>query len=142
MEELVIDASVSGSWVIESEATPEAGLLLEKVVNHQLDVIVPSLWIYEMINILKSSVGRKRLTSEDASQGLRIIQEIPVRVFHPDQSVQRAMFGLSVKHNISVYDASYITIAGQMSCRFVTADKKLLSLRGRLPFITPLEALY
>ena len=138
MEEIVIDASVSGSWIIESEKTPDSEALLEGVINHRIDVIVPLLWIYEMINILKSCVIRKRLSREDAMQGVRTIQAIPVRTLHPDLFLQRLMFRLSVDHDISAYDASYIAIAEELSCRFLTTDNKLLSLGSHFPSITSL----
>ena len=44
-----------GAWVLENESSDEAELLLEQVEAGVASLLMPALWKYEILNLLRSA---------------------------------------------------------------------------------------
>ena len=49
MTEIVIDCSVSATWVLPGELSARAERLLAQVLDGEIRLIVPTLWHYEWL---------------------------------------------------------------------------------------------
>ena len=117
----VLDASVTIVWAMKDEAHPLADLVL-----NQLDMeeaLVPSIWWYEVRNILVINERRKRISESDASKFLRDLVDFPIRMTdisdHSDLLKPARQFG------ISVYDAAYLELAIRERIPLASLDKAL-----------------
>lgn len=110
---LVIDTSYVMSWLLPDEKSP-------KSVKEQL--VAPDLLVYEVINALKTSVRRKRITDDIAQQLLHEFEGWNIQYFKIDNE---SVLDLAISEELSGYDASYLYLARKMKCELLTWDKKL-----------------
>ena len=124
MSAFVIHPSVLVSWLTLNERTSQADALLDQV--EAKGALAPSLWRYEAANLL-SGLRRRRQASEAtldemavALPRLRIAVDIEtdLRLFGP-------IYVLSVRRNISVYDAAYLDLAIRRNLPLATLDHAL-----------------
>jgi predicted nucleic acid-binding protein len=126
-KQLVIDSSVALKWILrDEEALAEADLLLQDLLTGKLTFSVPTLFDYEITNVLKVAVARDRISELNAQLalekfGLYTIERVN---FLP---LQDATFKLAVKHNRSAYDSAYVALAQTRGVWFFTGDKRLFN---------------
>ena len=139
MVRIVIDCSVSARWILADEKSKASETLLRRILERQVQLIVPVLWIYEMANVLRSAVISKRIEPSLAFQALETIRKIPYeRVSLEDAGVFGCLKG-AIDSNLSVYDASYYYLAESKGLPLITLDKDLLKLRKHASFIKSLD---
>ncbi len=137
--EIVIDCSVSATWVLPDEHSARAERLLARALEGEVRLLVPTLWHYESLNLLRSAVLRKRLAEPEAKKALHLLSEIPMEVVDPDLQGRPAILEAALRHRLSAYDASYLALADSRGVGLVTADSDLIALRKLFAWITPLD---
>ncbi|MDB5438739.1 MAG: hypothetical protein JWM33_1166 [Caulobacteraceae bacterium] len=124
MSAFVIHPSVLIAWLASNERTSQTDSLLD--MAEAKGALAPSLWRYEAANLL-SMLRRRRQASEavvdemaTALPRLRIAvdSETDPRLFGP-------IYALSVRRNISVYDAAYLDLAARRGLPLATLDHEL-----------------
>ena len=118
----VLDASVSASWAFDDEDHPTAALALERLRTDEARV--PTLWWYEMRNIVVINERRGRLTREDATTFLRSLGELGISD-HPEPDEHTVLF-IARTQGLTVYDASYLALAQQLALPLATLDAQLM----------------
>jgi len=117
----VLDASIAACWAFEDEDHPIAALALERMRTDE--ALVPSLWWFEVRNILIVNERRGRLAEADTAAFLRALSRLGVVV---DRSPEEAaVLALSRKHRLTVYDASYLELAVRETLPLATLDAEL-----------------
>jgi predicted nucleic acid-binding protein len=97
---------------------------------------VPELWHYEMGNLLRSAVRRKRLAEADAGTALDLLRRVPRQIFdHRDDLFQRRLMTLAIRFDLSAYDAAYLELADRLQCALVTNDRRLRETAGTLGLV-------
>jgi predicted nucleic acid-binding protein len=126
MKQVVADASFCGAWILADEFSEEADRLLSQLVKGTVQLAVPALWHYEMMNLLRSALRRKRLAPEDVSEAIDALEQVPILLEDlPGGPARRRMFHLAVQFDLSAYDAAYLELADRLKIRLVTCDAKL-----------------
>ena len=119
----VLDASVTLSWAFPDEQSPvalRAGQLLESSGEKAL---VPSLWWYEVRNILIVNERRGRTTPLRTATFLKAIADLSIVTdFSQDES---AILELARQARLTVYDAAYLALAMRERLPLATLDKDL-----------------
>jgi predicted nucleic acid-binding protein len=117
---VVPDASVLLKWVLRSadeddqaRALALKGLWLEGAV----DILVPTLWIFEAGNVL----GLKQTSIADRLLGAMIDLAMPEV---PPSSYVGAIFDLMRKYGVTFYDAAYHALALSRDGVMLTADRR------------------
>lgn len=132
VKRVVIDASAALKWRLrDEEATEGADLLLDDFLAGKLELLTPTLFDYEIANALKTAVGIKRLTEEDALDALRDFQEYAIERCD-FQTIQEASMQLAHRYQRSVYDSAYLALAQAERLWFFTGDKRLFNAVGKL----------
>ncbi|PIR84239.1 VapC toxin family PIN domain ribonuclease [Candidatus Kaiserbacteria bacterium CG10_big_fil_rev_8_21_14_0_10_51_14] len=120
---LVIDASVMISWLIDDERN-DAWAMLEIASSHR--IIVPSVWILEISNTLLIAEKRKRTTPGQTDYWMEIIDGFHYTVDNGSSEIScRDMVAFSRFHELSSYDASYLSLALHSNAMLATLDEKL-----------------
>ncbi len=135
----VIDCSVSATWVLPGELSARSERLLGDVLDRKVHLVVPTLWHYETVNVLRSAVLRKRLSEPAAKKALHLLSEIPVEVVDPERQGRPAILEAALRHRLSAYDACYLALADARGVGLVTADSDLVALRKVFPWVVPLD---
>jgi predicted nucleic acid-binding protein len=118
---LVPDASVILKWVLDTESEPghaAASRLLERWQHGELSLAVPSLWAYEIGNVL----CLKRPT--DASEVLSALCDLGLDEVPMSRELIQRTVVLANRHGLTFYDASYLSVAEARKAILVTADSK------------------
>jgi predicted nucleic acid-binding protein len=121
MTVLVVDASVSASWLFDDEDEPLATSALAELEN--AEGIVPQLWHYEMRNILLVARRRQRISGAGLADRLSALAELPLAT-DVDPDLDRAM-ELAERHGLTFYDALYLELALRRDAPLATLDAAL-----------------
>ena len=117
----VLDTSISACWAFQEEQDPRAQAAFVRIKSEE--AVVPSLWWFEIRNILVVNERRKRITESDTGVFLRDLAGLRIRVDRePEESV---VLRLARTHRLSVYDASYLELALREAIPLATLDAEL-----------------
>jgi len=134
---IIIDASIAVKWYIEEEDSHFALALRDKFINGDIELVVPSLFYYEVLNALKYSnlFDLKELNEVGTSLENYGLSSISIR-----DDVREKMVEIVMKYDLSIYDAAYIAIALNVKGTLFTADDKIIK---KLPkkFLTYVKTL-
>lgn len=118
----VLDCSVAISWFMPDESF---GIdFLNQIAEK--GAIVPSLWSLEIGNVLLIAERKKRITLEQRQKALHILTELPIVV--DAMTANHAWLEtmeLAERHDLTLYDASYLELALRRSLPLATFDKSL-----------------
>lgn len=136
MRVFVPDASVLLKWVLPSEGEASSAIALQirdAYLRKQIELVLPSLWIYEVGNTLS------RKFPEQAGLLLKAFLDFELEEFPTSEEwVKKALY-LTQRYQVTFYDASYHALALLLKGRFVTADEKYVRKAGKAGALVALE---
>lgn len=137
---IVIDTSVLIKWIKtrDEELRSEALALLRAIQRRPLEVTVPALLLYELGNLL---LVKTRLDSIGVAAALEQVIELPIVVVNPEPHGLRRAARLGRELALTFYDASFVALAEELDCVFVTADRRLFNAARDLPRVRHLSVL-
>jgi predicted nucleic acid-binding protein len=119
---IVLDSSVALKWFFADEDGAELAVRVrDEHVSGTKEISVPSLFFYEIANVLATKV---KLSLEESLEAFELINDFEFNVHELDSPEYLEAMEFAMKHKISVYDASYHILASRLGCRFLTADRK------------------
>lgn len=120
----VLDASVTMAWLFEDEVTPATEALLGRLNSEQ--AIVPTLWTYEVGNVLLMAERRKRITQAQGRRFAGLLESLPITVAGTYLiSLWSNAVVVAREHGLSVYDGTYLDLAMREGLPLATCDKAL-----------------
>ncbi len=136
---IVVDTSVLIKWIKtrDEELRREALSLLEIILRDRLEVIVPSLLLYEVGNLL---LRKTRLASNAVATALDHVLALPITFVNPEPALLRRAARLGRGLQLTFYDSSFLAVAEVVDGLFITADRKLFDAARRLPRVRHLSA--
>jgi predicted nucleic acid-binding protein len=123
----VLDASVTVCWAFQDEKHADADRAFLRIGTEE--AVVPSLWWFEVRNILVVNERRGRISLSDSTAFLLHLSKLPVRLDHlPDEG---SVLRLARTHRLSVYDAAYLELAQRENLALATLDADLRKAAAR-----------
>lgn len=131
---IVVDTSVFIKWVKtrDEELGEAARRLLVEVETHEIEVHVPALLLYEVGNVL---LLRTRLSAPGLGRALGHLETLPFKVAPPATPLLKRAAEVGRRFGVTFYDASFVALALELDCEFVTADHKLYERTRTLPHV-------
>jgi predicted nucleic acid-binding protein len=129
----VVDASIAACWALRDEQHLAADAARDRIANDP--VFVPSLWWFEIRNIIVIKERKQRITEADSSVFLSWMDRLGISLDRsPDSS---ELLRLARKHNLTAYDAAYLELAMRIRVPLATLDKDLVTAAAaeRVPLI-------
>lgn len=123
MSEIVIDASVVVKWFIEEIDSDKARFLRDKFIDGKIELTVPSLLYFEVLNALKYSQLFDQSELDDAGESL---ENYGFNVITIKDEIRKHMIKIAVDHEMSIYDASYLGLSIGLGKIYYTADEKII----------------
>lgn len=133
----VIDASVALSWAASEEGVASARLL-SSFRDGEVRLIAPSLWEYEVSNVLKRWVAQDRITELEGREALHYLLDLGIELFELRLTAERC-WRLALKHQLTIYDAAYLALAEERGCELYTRDKRLAKAARETIPVQPAE---
>ena len=120
---VVVDASVSLKWVLDDEDSVASSIALRDDAHRsQVQMLAPSLWIYEVTNALVVAHLRGRIDDRQSHLALRLQREVGVRLVDPEP---QDCLETATELGISGYDAAYVALATTVEANLWTGDRRL-----------------
>jgi predicted nucleic acid-binding protein len=117
----VLDAPIAACWAFQDEDHPDARLAFHRMRSEE--AVVPSLWWFEVRNILVVNERRRRIAESDTAAFLLNLSRLRIRIDRlPDES---AVLRLARTRRLSVYDAAYLELAQREGLPLATLDADL-----------------
>ena len=120
----VLDVSATLAWCFENEATAESRALLAMLSTRT--AVVPNLWHLELTNALVQAERLKRLTQQETSEFLDVLQDL---LFETDTESGRRAYGpvlaLARRYGLTTYEATYLDLAMRRGLPLATRDREL-----------------
>ena len=135
-----VDASVGIKWFSsENEDKVEiAQILLEKNLTGEIEIIVPDLFFFEILN---SFLYKKNFSSDAILKILNSLKLMHMQIVYPDMELMEDVLKIAYKQSITFYDALYVAAAKKQDCILLTEDTKLLACNNDYEFIKNLDYL-
>jgi predicted nucleic acid-binding protein len=125
-----MDCSVTMAWCFEDEKSPYAETLLD-ALSAGGKAVVPSLWPYEVLNVLTLAQRRKRMTQAQTLGFWRELQNLPIRVEGtPTDGSSLEIMSLADQHQLTAHDAAYLELALRGGLPLATLDDALKKAAG------------
>jgi len=127
MSRLVIDASMTLSWLLPDEGAALALAVRDELLKAE-GVWVPAHWRLEVCNSLWMAERRKRLDAAGIAQAVALFTQLPVTV-DPETNDRAGgeTLALARQHTLSVYDAAYLELALRRGAVLASLDGPLHS---------------
>ncbi|HDD44484.1 MAG TPA: PIN domain-containing protein [Candidatus Desulfofervidus auxilii] len=125
--QIVIDAStLLKGYFPDEEGFEKAKKILFLYSLGKLDLFAPSLIDYEISNAVFVAYKRKRINFDEAKDIQEKILNLDIEK-HDLSFLKEELLDISKEFNISVYDASYLTLANKLKINLITGDKKFFN---------------
>lgn len=133
---VIIDSSLSLKWFFKDEKEADYALsVLEDFVNNKIAIIVPTIWLYEMANGVRTAVLRKRISLKKGSSFINDLTKILPKLEDFEPLLKEA-FAIAKQFELSIYDGSYLALAKMREIQFFTGDEKLYrKVKGKFKWI-------
>jgi predicted nucleic acid-binding protein len=111
-------------------------VLREAAAEGSLQVHVPSLFLYEFGNLM---ISKSRFDIDELERAIRALLSLPLVIVPPALPLLLDAAQLAREFDLTFYDASFIALAVELRCPFVTADRKLLNRLPNVPRVRHLS---
>jgi predicted nucleic acid-binding protein len=118
---LVIDASIVAAWFLDEKPDPRVEIAFDTVAR--VETLAPSLFYYEIRNVLLVSELRNRITEVMSAAFLRDLRLLPIRL--EPAGDEAMLMTLARKRKLTVYDAAYLELAKREALPLATLDRNL-----------------
>lgn len=130
MSIFVVDASLVLKWFVPEVHSDAARRWLD--ASH--DYVAPDLLFSEAGNAVWKKVRRKELDETEARQLLADLAQVAIASV-PTRSLVQDALTLALAAGITVYDATYLTIAVRLETAVITGDDRLVDTVAELPLL-------
>ena len=125
----IVDASLALNWYLTDEQDREYSVAGFGALGDR-EILVPSLWVYEIANVLLIAQRRGRIAPERIQYVLDTVTDFNLRI---DEVVPKSavrLTRLASQYALTVYDAAYLDLAMRSSNPIATKDKALMKAMG------------
>ena len=129
MNKAIFDASFFLSFLLPDEKVSQE--VINKFIEGELMLVEPFIFNLEVVNGLRYAFTSKRIKEEQLIRVVRSFQKLENINYIYDFDLEK-LTALSLKFNVSVYDACYLYLKRKTGYQFYSLDKKLLSCSAKL----------
>ena len=138
MNGLLIDASVTASWLLDDEHSETAQKTLDRM-QAGIPAFAPSLWLLEATNLLFNSERSKRIDRRQRDVALDRITRLQITILAaPTFSDVGILSQYAQQYQLTTYDAEYLRVAKEYKLTLASDDGNLLAAarREKVPLIS------
>lgn len=110
---MLLDSGADGNWATAALSATE--------------LAAPTLLLWETGNILRRQELAGTITSDQAAQAHADLVDLRIELWPYEFLAARAW---QLRHNLSIYDAGYITLAEALHVELVTLDRRIARAPG------------
>ena len=122
----VLDCSLLSTLFLPDEKSEKISRFIKENSNFH----VPSLFWFEINNVISVSVKRGRISHENTEQLFSLLEKLPIKTHF--ELEHRNTLEISVTHNLSSYDSSYLSLAVELDAKLATLDRAMILASRKL----------
>lgn len=135
MASFILDASVTLSWCFEDESTSFTDSV-QAMLQSGVSCLVPPVWPSEVANGVRVTERRGRITVAEGDEFLSRIMRFPIEVaLLSSARIFQGVLPLARHQGLTVYDASYLSLALWEGLPLATLDVELRKATGRVGIV-------
>jgi predicted nucleic acid-binding protein len=128
----VVDASLIVKWFVPEIHSDAA----RKWLHASHDYLAPDLLFPEACNAIWKKVRRGELTPRDGQNLVKDLSAVAVEAVSMRSLIADA-FALAAAAGLTVYDATYLTLAVRLETQVVTGDERFARMLAAHPLLAP-----
>ncbi|OQY21091.1 MAG: PIN domain nuclease [Chloroflexi bacterium] len=134
---IVPDTSVILKWFLhEGEIGREQALAMRHAyLEGRVQLLVLDLLLYEVANVLRY---KPDWDASRVARAIHILLALKLQVIPVSPALLQRAVELAYKHDLAVYDASFVALAEEKRAVFITADQKAARRLEALPHVRSL----
>ena len=134
--QVAIDASFLLKLFLPEDSSEQVDHQWRNWIDHSIDVVAPTLIVFETVSVLRNKVFRGILDEVDATEMIDRMRQLDLSLIDAQELIELAWgMGATLKAP-TLYDCFYLAVAKLFGVPFWTSDKRLYkSARKEFPFI-------
>ena len=121
----VFDSSFVGAIIIPDEKNPNVDKL-RAGISEEDGIFVPHLLWYEITNVFKNLIRRRRFSNDEVTQLFPQLSAIRMTTdYESGMEYSKKLLRLCNDYNLSAYDAAYLELAERKNAVLCTLDEGL-----------------
>jgi predicted nucleic acid-binding protein len=135
---VVADSGIFLAMALKETYSNQAVSLVSFWAEQDIKVAAPTLFRYEIIAVIRKSVFRNLISSQEAAQRQSsLLASTQGVTFMIDDNLLKRSYELATQLNRpTAYDSQYLAVAERLGCEFWTADQKLFNaVTGTLSWV-------
>ena len=121
---IVLDASAAIEWLLQTST----GLVIEKRIYSRCETIhAPHLLDVEVAQVLRRLVREGTVTAKRGDEAVSDAMALRITRYPHFVLLPRVW---QLRHNLSAYDAAYVSLAESLGAPLITCDKRLAGTAG------------
>lgn len=121
--QIIVDANIIVKWFVEEDDSKSALKIRDMFINGQIDLIVPYLIFFEVLNALRYSKLFDQVELNEISVSL---ENYGLNIINIKDEIRENMIDIALKYDLSIYDAAYVSLALNFKGVLFTADEKII----------------
>ncbi len=117
---VVVDTSVAVAWYVQEHFSSAAREWQDRILEGEVQAMVPHLHYLEFANVLRTYVRRKELTVQLARDLYALHLDAPLDVVEAPRAI---LFDIATQYDATAYDAAFIGLAVTYQCPIITAER-------------------
>ncbi len=123
---IVVDVNLIASLILPLPYSQQTIARMSDWREQDIKLFAPTLLSYELSTILRRSVFRKSMTTDQAQTALEEMSLLGVEMVAPSNLIQeRALHWAELLGQSKAYDAHYLSVAEAVNGNLWTADRRL-----------------
>ena len=119
---LILDNSVVCGWLLANQATPYSEAIATRLLDEH--AVAPALLRLEYTNILRTACKRGRMDVQQAQDAIAQLSALPIEI-DTEAADAGQILALSLRYDLSSYDAAYLDLALRRQLPIATQDVAL-----------------
>ena len=119
----VVDSSVVAKWYLSEPGTDAALAIRDAFATRKLDLKVPTLLVYEVVNALRFSGA---FSAVELALAARSLSRYRFEFWRPRGKLLEMAADMSMEKGVTVYDACYDARASSTKCNVIPEHRAVL----------------
>lgn len=134
MRKSVVDCSLVAAFLLGEPKGDSLDSLYQDHLEGRIELVVPSLFWYEITNVLIIAQRKGRIDAELREQATSDLEDMFLTTDAQDvDRARRQIERLGLQHDLSAYDAAYLELALRLGASLHSLDDDLLDLASDYP---------
>ena len=127
----VYDSSFVAAIIIPDEKNPKVNIAYNELEESDI-IYAPQLIWYEIANVFKNLIRRKRYTPDEVSHFFTLLSGINLSTdFESGANYAKRIWNLCSAYNLSAYDSAYLELAKRKKAVLCTLDENLINAANK-----------